>query len=390
MMDDCIDVKRLATMGLRTGDRGPETVQREDWGGLLASWLSPTPDRVRGRLFGSLAAISLPSTVTRLPVFLVGLAILLSACTSGPVDVQTAESVPLTIDKSNPERLMRSLLGGYVDGGDPFEAGLISGSGDDLDLHPQRLSADLRAALNDANGDGALDWDELEPFFAATYAAGHGLPSTLDGFYTAAGMTPPANSTSESARDSLWFTVDIHGVMTAALRRVSVPVDALESAMQAFADGGELVYPAGTPLVGVHLGDDGETLETTVKRRRADGFWDFAVYGADGQIAESTTTLPLPLKAPTQCTGCHLGQKLYEPEKSFPSEAAEGPDGPRAYYVPDAWRSSEATALFQEHARRDDGVLGLYATLYAGRLMAERADGVLAPNDASLLDRLGL
>ncbi|MEO0559546.1 MAG: hypothetical protein AAF170_15325 [Bacteroidota bacterium] len=320
---------------------------------------------------------------SRWPV--VGLAILLSACASGPVDVQTAESVPLAIDKSDPERLMRSLLGGYVDGADPFEAGLLTGSGDDLVLHPQLLSDEIRASLADANGDGALDWDEMVPFFDATYAEGHGLPSTLEAFYAATGVEAPASS-----EDSLWFTVDIDGVMTSARRRVSVPMEALRSAMNAFVEGGELVYPTGTPLIGVHLGEEGETLETTVKRRRADGFWDFAVYGADGQIAEATSTPPLPLKAPTQCTGCHLGQKLYEPEKSFPAEAADGPNGPRAYYVPDSWRSPEATALFQEHARRDDGVLGLYATLYAGRLMTERVGGTIAPEDAALLDRLGL
>ncbi|GAB5537109.1 MAG: hypothetical protein Rubg2KO_33580 [Rubricoccaceae bacterium] len=311
-------------------------------------------------------------------------------CASGPIDVQTADSVPLAIDKSNPERLMRSLLGGYVDDADPFEAGLVSGSGDDLDLHPQLLSDDVRASLADANGDGALDWDELVPFFAATYTEGHGLPSTLDAFHAATGMEAPASSPDARSADSLWFTVDVDGVMTSARRRVSVPMSALRSAMDAFVEGGELVYPTGTPLIGVHLGEEGETLETTVKRRRADGFWDFAVYGADGQIAEATSTPPLPLKAPTQCTGCHLGQKLYEPEKSFPAEASDGPNGPRAYYVPDAWRSPEATALFQEHARRDDGVLGLYATLYAGRLMTERAGGSIAPDDAALLDRLGL
>lgn len=318
---------------------------------------------------------------------LLGLALLVGGCASGPVDVQTADSVPLQIDKGSPERLMRSLLGGYMDDADPFEAELVSGSGDDLVLHPQRLDAATRALLSDTNGDGALDWDELVPFFAATYAESHGLPPTLEAFYAATGVVPPANS---SDPDSLWFSVEVDGVMTSARRRVSVPLEALRSAMEAFAADGELVYAAGTPIVGAHLGEDGEVLETTVKRRRGDGYWDFAVYDASGQLAEATSTPPLPLKAPTQCTGCHLGQKLYEPEKSFPADASDGPYGPRAYYVPDAWRSPEATALFQEHARRDDGVLGLYATLYAGKLLTRRAEGTIAANEEVLLRRLGL
>ena len=315
----------------------------------------------------------------------VALAIAGSACASGPVDVQTAEAVPLRLDKANPERLVQSLLGAYVGDADAFESGLVSGSGDDLTLHPQRLDAATRGQLSDADGDGAIDWDELVAFVGLTYVPAHGIPPTLADFYASSAVAPPSGPD-----DPAWFTVDVAGVMTSARRRVSVPVPALRAAIEAFAEGGELVYPVGTPIVGAHLADDGATAETTVKRRRADGFWDFAVYDAEGRVAASTSTPPLPLKAPTQCTGCHLGQKLYEPEKSFPAPAPDGPNGPRAYYVPDAWRSAEATALFQEHARRDDGVLGLYATLYVGRLLAARADGTLAPDDAALLDRLGL
>ena len=127
-----------------------------------------------------------------------------------------------------------------------------------------------------------------------------------------------------------------------------------------------------------------------MKRLREDGFWDFAVYGPDGRLAPATATAPRPLRAPTQCTGCHLGRRLFEPEKSFPATPTDGPDGPRRYDVPDAWRSAEATALFSEHARRDDGVLGIYATLYTGRLIAERASSEASPADRALLARLGL
>lgn len=301
--------------------------------------------------------------------------LLLGACASGPADVQTAEAVPLRLDRSDPVPLLRSVLWGYADGGDPFEAGLVSGDGGDLVLHPQRLGAPVRARLDDANGDGAIDWDELAPFLEATYYDAHGLPATLDGVRAEA--------------DPVWFTVDVDGVMTAARRQIYVPTAALEAAMRTFATSGEMHYPAGTWVVGEHR-LDGAVVETTVKRRRADGFWDFAVYDAEGRLAPSTQTEPRPLRVPTQCTGCHLGRKLYEPEKSYPAEAPNGPTGPRSYHVPEAARSAEATALFQEHARRDDGVLGLYATVHAGRLLADRAAGRLDPDGAALLDALGL
>jgi hypothetical protein len=159
--------------------------------------------------------------------------------------------------------------------------------------------------------------------------------------------------------------------------------------MTAFASSGSLDYPAGTWVVGEHA-IDGDVVETTVKHRRSDGYWDFAVYGPDGALAPATQTEPRSLRVPTQCTGCHLGQRLFEPEKSFPAEASDGPFGPRAIYVPDPWRSAEATALFDEHRRRDDGVLGLYATLYAGRLLAAREAGTLDDDGRRLLDALGL
>ena len=300
----------------------------------------------------------------------------------GPVDVQTAEAVPLRLDRDAPEKLLGSVLGAYAgpDGGDPVAAGLLSRDGDGYVLHPQALPEAARAALADANGDGAVDWDELAAMLEATYVDARAFPPTVDALRLLADFR---------AGEPDWFTVEVDGVMTAARRRIHVPTAALRTAMAAFPEAGTLAYPAGTWIVGEHVAD-GEVVETTVKRRRADGFWDFAVYGPDGALAPATQTEPRPLRVPTQCTGCHLGRRLFEPEKSFPAEASDGPFGPRAVYVPDAWRSAEATALFDEHARRDDGVLGLYATLYAGRLLAARDAGTLAAADRQLLDALGL
>lgn len=315
-------------------------------------------------------------------VLLAALAVLAAGCATGPADPQTADAIPLRLDRRDPGPLVRATLGGYVsaEGADPFAAGLVSGDGDDLTLHPDRLPADARQRLRDLNGDGAIDWDELAGMLDTTYYAARGLPATLDALRAEA---PYATD------DPDWFTVDVDGVMTAARRRIFVPEAALRSAIRAFPEAGELAYPAGTWIIGEHRIDDA-VVETTVKRRRPDGFWDFAVYDGAGALAPATQTEPRALRAPTQCTGCHLGQRLFEPEKSYPAQAPDGPYGPRAYHVPDAWRSAEATALFNEHAARDDGVLGLYATVYVGRLLDARQRGALDPADAALLNGLGL
>ncbi|MEL6614717.1 MAG: hypothetical protein AAFQ43_03215 [Bacteroidota bacterium] len=316
-------------------------------------------------------------------------ALVLAGCGGGPVDVQTAERVPLRLEKSDPERLVRSVLGGYAaaSGADPFEAGLVEGEGSDLVLLPQALPEALRRGLADSDGDGAIGPDEWTDWVEATYYEARALPPTMDALRDAAPFDAPEASGDDASGE--WFEVEVDGVMSAARRRLFVPVSALRSALEAHARGDGLVYPAGTWIIGEHR-LDGDLVETTVKRRRDDGFWDFAVYDAAGALASSTTTEPRDLRTPTQCLGCHLGSKLYEPEKSWPAEAPDGPFGPRTYHVPDAWRNAETTALFQEHARRDDGVLGLYATLYASRLLADRASGAIAPDDAALLDRLGL
>ena len=300
----------------------------------------------------------------------------------GPVDVQTAESVPLRLEKAEPARLVRSVLGGYAapEGADPFETGLVSGSGDDLAIHPQLLAPSIRQRLSDADGDGAIGPDEWTAFVEATYYEARDFPATLADLRQQAPYDEP---------DETWFVVEVDGVMTAARRRLYVPTLAVRSALAGYAERGALRYPPQTWIIGEHL-LDGEVVETTVKHRRADGYWDFAVYDASGALAPATATDPRPLRVPTQCTGCHLGQKLYEPEKSWPGEARDGPFGPRAYHVPEMWRNPEVAALFNEHANRDDGVLGLYGTLYASKLVADRAAGALQPGDDELLDALGL
>jgi len=53
-------------------------------------------------------------------------------------------------------------------------------------------------------------------------------------------------------------------------------------------------------------------------------------------------------------------------------------------------RNAEITAFFDEHAKRTDGVLGLYATLDTAQLVADGRAGSLSEEDRTLLESLGL
>ena len=311
------------------------------------------------------------------------LGVLVGGCgRSGPIDVATADRVPVDLDKSNEERLLRYYLGGYVsaEGADPVEAGLMIVDGG-LALNPQLLDPAYRIALTDADGNGTIGWDEFVAFVEATYADARLFPHT---------RAELRSTVQWSNDDSVWFTVDVDGVVTEARRRIYVPLETIRAALAGYADaGGHIVYPPGTVIVAEHL--DGERiLETTVKRRRSDGFWDFAIYDASGRRASHTSTGPRELRAPVQCVGCHLGRRAFDPEKSFPAEAPDGPYGPRALYVSGDLRNATVTAFFDEHAKRSDGVLGLYATLYTARLVADREEGILSEENRTLLESLGL
>jgi hypothetical protein len=301
-----------------------------------------------------------------------------------------AGSIPITgLDGGGDERALLYYAGGLAapDGADPLATGLLIRSGtSDYALATGALPGDLVQRLLGDEPGRALDWKtEVKPAFEATYASARRLPTTVASLQEEVGVW--------GEDDPDWFVHEVYGVMTDARRRLFVRTDAAQQAAMAMASGGPAGYPVGTAIVGEHW-MDGRLLETTVKRRRADGHWDFMVYDEAGTLTEGTTTPPRALAAPAKCIGCHLGQKLHPPEKAFPAAAPDGPAGPRAVHVPDAWREAVETeslaSRFQEHARRADGVLGLYGTLYAARAVAQaRNGGPLSAADSALVALLG-
>lgn len=315
------------------------------------------------------------------------LLVLAGGCTSGSPDEPVSSSlIRLDLQKSDERRLIEYYLGGYLgpEGGDPFEQGMVVENRGrfylDLDTLHSRFP-DAAGSLDDHNRNDRIEWEELAAFLQATYREARALSPSLSAF---------RSDHDYRDRPDEWFAVELNGVMTAARRRIHVPVDALRAALREYWINEErLLYPSGTAIVGEHF-IDGSLVETTAMVKRADGYWDFLTYGEDGSWSRSTSTPPRPLDVPTQCVGCHFGSRQFEPERSFPKEAGPGPQGPRALYVEPSLRDAEVTAFFEEHTRRSDTVLGLYNTLFVARLRAERnASGIGAP-DADILESLSL
>jgi hypothetical protein len=166
------------------------------------------------------------------------------------------------------------------------------------------------------------------------------------------------------------FVLSVYGAMTTYRRDIQVPRKSLEDALLYYWDRGEkLIYPPGTTIIAYHKDERGKTVEVTAKRKREDGFWDFGVYGDDGQRTSRTVSPPTPYAAPTQCVGCHLGTMPYEPEASFLLEGDE-PSGREYLLLDRRLRNEKVVNLLNEHARRSDNVLGVYGTVYLAEILS--------------------
>jgi len=279
-------------------------------------------------------------------------------------------------DVENPAVLEHYL--GLMVGGDPYTLGVLSGSDRGYVIDADRLAtrrSGLDRLLNRYLDRRHLEWDSLLTFAAAAYDRIRQMPDHVDQLH----KDLPADEV---------LIFEVHGPMTRYLRRITIPKSALHQALNAFSlNRRQLVYPIGTTIVARHL-DDSVPVETTAMYKRPDGYWEFGTYDRAGRRVAATHANPRALVTPKQCVGCHLGTRLFEPEKSFPAPAPAGPDGVRHWYT--SARDPVVTQLFSEHERRSDTVLGLYATVYVTDLLQARQSGIIAQEEARLLTDLGL
>ncbi len=300
----------------------------------------------------------------------VALFLLMAACSS-------AEQLEVTLEGESAQRLLRFYFGSYTSE-DPFETGLLNERGGRfyVDLAVLRAHGpELAQELNAMASGGVVSPDSLRTAVQMTYYHARNLPEKLSEF-------------SDRWVIDNAITFEVHGPVTNYLRRITLSESALQSAIWNYYENGEKIrYAVGTAIKAEHL-RGASVVETTAMVRRSDGFWDFATYDSTGALTSHTLPNDRALASPTQCAGCHFGNKGFEPEQSWPLEPANAPGDVRKWYT--GPRDTAVAEFFSEHSRRSDTLLGLYATAYVSNLRAQRTAGTLDSSAIALLNHLGL
>ncbi|MXY08062.1 MAG: hypothetical protein F4058_03755 [Rhodothermaceae bacterium] len=301
---------------------------------------------------------------------IVFLFLLMAACSS-------AEQLEVTLEGESAQRFLRFYFGSYASE-DPYEAGLLNERGGRfyVDLTVLRkYSPELAQELKAKASGGVVSPDSLRTAVQMTYYLARDLPERLSEFND---QWVIDNAT----------TFEVHGPVTNYLRRITLSESALQGAIWNYYENGEKIrYAVGTAIKAEHLRGT-RVVETTAMVRRSDGFWDFATYDSTGALTSHTLPNDRALATPTQCAGCHFGNKGFEPEQSWPQEPAKAPGDIRKWYT--GPRDIEVAEFFSEHFRRSDTLLGLYATAYVSNLRAQRREGTLDSSAIALLNHLGL
>ncbi|MDA1027913.1 MAG: hypothetical protein O3B41_02520 [Bacteroidetes bacterium] len=308
---------------------------------------------------------------------------LLSGCSSKTAEeiVDLEDSVEIRLDKGESQPLIAFYLGGFLQKGDSLASIAVQlGSKWYLIKPKPSTSPDLQALFDAAGEDKILQWEEFEPVVRSSYYRVRNTPLTVDSLKALFGdWNVPG-----------WFSYETRGQMTEYRRRLFIKRENIKwSLEQLDSPSDAILYDEGTAIIGEHL-DQGQIIETTAMIKRWDGYWDYIAYGKNGQLALSVAKSEDPLLVPTQCIGCHYGNRAFEPERSFPRDARPGPSGERAVYVPEFWKNQSLTSSINEHVKRSDHVLGLYATLFLAEIITRSKKGEATAAELKLIDQLGI
>ncbi len=292
--------------------------------------------------------------------------------------------IPIRLDRSGEEALIRYYFGSYLDPeSNPIEAGLVTKEEGTWYLNRPATVPQAMMSMDSlflSIGTGALTWDILSAFVNDTWYDARGLPASTDALVELVGPFRDHPS---------WFRLDVSGSMSPWERRIHVPLDALMQALESGTEPAGVLYPVGTWFIADHYDQD-RLVETTAMVKRADSLWDYVGYDEQGQLVDRIRKHDGTMQVPTQCLGCHNGNRAFEPERSFPAEASAGPAGERRIYVGADFRDPVVASVLSEHMKRADTILGLYATVFLSGIRSRAIRSEASPEERALLEKYGV
>lgn len=203
-----------------------------------------------------------------------------------------------------------------------------------------------------------------------------------------------------------WLTVPVDSVTFHRRRVLRINKDRIADALAAYFDhGNRLIYPRDAVIVAESFDKQGRFSEAEVLTKRADTFWNFAVYDSQGRLAPQTVAFneagePEPNRkgfvVPHGCAVCHRIDRLdFSGDEEAPLRAPI-----RSFFqhlparVPQIHLSAEYydhmafTELTEATARVKDSVFGVYGSLLLSELAGRRRLNTLSANDRARYLRL--
>ena len=203
-----------------------------------------------------------------------------------------------------------------------------------------------------------------------------------------------------------WLTIPVDSATFSRRRVLRINKDRIADALITYFNFQDrLIFPEGTVIVAESQEKSGKFLDAEVLRKRADGFWNFAVYDAQGRLVKKAIAFnedgePAPEKpgfvVPDSCALCHRLDRLDlsgDPE----SPALSPVRGyfhrlparvPQIHLGPEYYDHMAFTELTEANGKAKDGVFGVYGSLLLSELAGRKHLGKLTPHDIARYLRL--
>jgi formylglycine-generating enzyme required for sulfatase activity len=203
-----------------------------------------------------------------------------------------------------------------------------------------------------------------------------------------------------------WLTVPVDSETFRRRRVLRIDKERVADALVAYFDHNDrLIYPQRTVITAESFDKSGSLVETEVLRKRADTFWNFAVYDRNGALIPTSLAFDdegelapggVGFKVPQNCSICHRIDRL--DLSGDPQAPARVPIRaffqmlpmrvPQIHLGPEYYDHMAFTELTEANAKLKDSVFGVYGSLLLSELASRKRLGTLTANDKQRYERL--